>query len=345
MTLRRKWLLRVGLTGVLAFAITGAWCWRHRADLKASYAARQLRNATTDEERNKAAERLVALGEPGLTRLVGFVRCGDESCRGAATGSLDHFLDNLPAGEQRAVTLAGQLLDEFPKCDPDAQRAILGLLPAVLRKTGNAHAQRCRQAVATGLKLPDPAARIRAVQIALHPDVKMRADLLPLLSANEAEVRRAALFAVASVTDGEQVIGDEDLFHWLHDPDETVRKVCHDALVSRDRSETEISLGRRLTDPDPLERLKLLLDLRYDDDVADPDPWLERLSRDPEPAVRAGAARIAVEVAVGRRLSCPGWVTRVADADADATVRRIATFFRRQPTGRADPNVRPIGGP
>ena len=30
---------------------------------------------------------------------------------------------------------------------------------------------------------------------------------------------------------------DEDLFRWLHDPDESVRKVCHDALVSRDRTE------------------------------------------------------------------------------------------------------------
>ena len=82
--------------------------------------------------------------------------------------------------------------------------------------------------------------------------------------------------------------------------------------------------------PEPGERLKLLLDLRYDDDVADPEPWLERLARDPEPAVRAGAARVAVEVSADRRLAVPVWVGRLADADPDPTVRRVADHFRRQ---------------
>src|SRR5205085_5919253 len=98
-----------------------------------------------------------------------------------------------------------------------------------------------------------------------------------------------------------------------------------------------------LTHADPGERLKLLLDLRYDDDVADPEPWLERLSRDPEPAVRAGAARVAVEVAVARRLPCPVWVGRVADADPHPTVRFIAAFYRSSHTG-LNP-IRPISGP
>jgi hypothetical protein len=48
-----------------------------------------------------------------------------------------------------------------------------------------------------------------------------------------------------------------------------VRKLCRDALVSRDRTEVEIRFGERLTNPDACERLKLLLDLRYDDDLAD----------------------------------------------------------------------------
>ncbi len=173
----------------------------------------------------------------------------------------------------------------------------------------------------------------------------MRADLLPLLGDPEAEVRRAALVAVASGTDGDLVIADEDLFRWLHDPDTGVRKVCHECLVSRERSETEIALGRRLTDPDPGERLKLLLDLRYDNDLADPEPWLERLSRDIEPAVRAGAARVAAELTTNRRQSCPQWVTRVADADPDPTVRRVAHYFRSVPLRAAAGELRPAGGP
>jgi hypothetical protein len=107
--------------------------------------------------------------------------------------------------------------------------------------------------------------------------------------------------------------------------------VCHDVLVGRDRSDAEIALGRRLAHADPGERLKLLLDLRYDDDVADPEPWLERLARDPEPAVRAGAARVMVEVATGRKLPLPAWVARVADADHHPTVRFVAGYYRARP--------------
>src|SRR5439155_15416642 len=138
-----------------------------------------------------------------------------------------------------------------------------------------------------------PAARLLAIRLAMHPSLKMRPDLLPLLHAAEPEVRRAALFAVGPATDDDPVIGDEEMFRWLHDADTGVRKVCYDALVSRGRTETEIALGRRLTHPDVRERLELLRDLRFDDDLADPEPWLERLGRDAEPAVRAGAARTA----------------------------------------------------
>ena len=112
--------------------------------------------------------------------------------------------------------------------------------------------------------------------------------------------------------------------------------------MSRGRSEPEISLGRRLSNPDAGERLKLLMDLRYDDDVPDPEPWLERLSRDAEPAVRAGAARVAVEVAAERKQAVPVWVGRLADIDPDATVRRVAGFFRALPT---QGGVRQAGGP
>jgi hypothetical protein len=79
--------------------------------------------------------------------------------------------------------------------------------------------------------------------------------------------------------------------------------------------------------------------------LADPGPWLERLSHDPDPGVRAGAARVAVEVVVGRRLSVPVWVGRLADSDPDSTVRRVAGFYRAQAVVREDAGVRPAGGP
>lgn len=345
MTRKRKWVLRLAAVAAAVLAVGGIWAALNVATVKAVYAARQLRGASSGDDRAKAADRLASLGDPGLKRLVEFIKAGDESCRVAAVGAIDRLLTGLPDGEQRAVTVAGQLLDAFPSCDPSGQRAVLELLPAVLKKTGNAHAARCKEAVAAGLKMSEPAARVLTTQLALHPDVKMRAEVLPLLAAPEAEVRRAALFAVAVAGEGEPLVGDEELFRYLHDPDEGVRRVCRDALVGRDRSEVEITLGRRLTDPDPLERLKLLMDLRYDDDVADPEPWLERLGRDPEPAVRAGATRVAVELAAERKLAQPGWVSRVADGDPHGTVRFVAGFFRRQGVVLVDRNVRPASVP
>jgi HEAT repeat protein len=207
----------------------------------------------------------------------------------------------------------------------------------MLKRNGTVDAAKCRTVISAGLAMPGCEERLVAVRLAMHPSVKMRADLVPLLNAPEAEIRRAALFAVGSATDDEVVIGDEDLFHWLHDADTGVRAVCRDTLASRGRTETEISLARRLSHPDAAERLKLLLDLRYDDEVSDPEPWLERLSRDAEPGVRAGAARVAVEVAADRQLPTPVWVGRLADSDSSSTVRRVASYYRAQTTSKPSP--------
>ncbi|WP_439624799.1 hypothetical protein [Gemmata sp.] len=344
MTRKRKLVLGFAAAVGLAAAGLGTWAGLNAAELRATWAARQVRTATSEEERAAAADRLIAQGEPGLKKLVELVRSPDAPARAAAVAALDRYLGGLPDGDSRAVTVGGQLLDAFPALDAAGQHAVLELVPVLLKKAGGAHVAKCRAVVAAGLVMPEPATRVFTTRLAMHPDVQMRGELVPLLAAPEADVRRAALFAVAAA-EGEPLIGDEELFHYLHDPDDGVRKVCRDALVGRDRTETEIGLGRRLTDPDPLERLKLLLDLRYDDDVADPDPWLERLSRDPEPAVRAGAARVAIEVATERQLLVPVWIARVSDTDSDGTVRRVAKFFRKQAAARTDQQIKQVGAP
>jgi hypothetical protein len=327
----KKLVIRAGF-GVLALLVgAAAWAALNVPVLKARYAARQMRNAASGDDRARAAETLTSLGDPGLARLVEFIRGGDDACRSAAAGAIERRLDALPDADPWAGAAAERLLDLAGNCDPAAQRAVLELLPALLKRTGPAHAAKCRTVVVAGLTAADPAARALAVRLAMHPNVKLRAEVVPLLGDSAPQVRCAALIAVAAVTEGEPLVADEDLFRWLHDRDEAVRQVCHGVLVSRDRTEAEISLGRRLTHPDPRERLKFLLDLRYDEELADPVPWLERLSRDIEPAVRAGAARVALEITGDRRLSSPSWVSRVADADPDPTVRRVARYFRGEP--------------
>jgi HEAT repeat protein len=338
-------MLRGVGAAVLVLAGAGVWVGVNATELRSRYAAQRLASATTDEERAQWADTLAGYGELGVRHLVGCVQTSDEPICTAATAALEKYLTNLPDGDPRAGTAGGALLDAFPDATPVGQRAVLRLVPLVLKRGGPAHAMRCRGTVAEGLKAPDFETRLVAVRLTIHPDIRLRAEVTPLLTAPEPELRSAALFAVASAGDGETVINDEDLFRWLHDPDAGVRKVCRDALVARDRSDAEIALGRRLTHADPNERLKLLLDLRYDDDVADPEPWLERLSRDPEPAVRAGAARVAVEVAAAHMHPCPTWVARVADADPHPTVRFIAEYYRSLPTGAPRDQVRPVNGP
>ena len=328
---RKSLLIRIGIGLLLLLAGAAAWAALNAPALKAKLAARQLRNASSDDERARAADRLTMLGEQGLARLVEFVRAGDEPSRAAAIGAIERRLESGADHEPWANATAERLLTVSVRADPAGLRAILDLIPTLLKRTGQVDAGKCRAVVAAGLKATEPSVRTSAVRLAIHDRVKMRTAVVPLLNDPAAEVRSAALVVVAAADGGEPLVTDEDLFRWLHDPDDGVRKVCHDVLASRDRTETEISLGRRLTNPNPRERLRFLLDLRYGDELADPVPWLERLSRDVEPAVRAGAARVAMAVSGDRRLSSPSWVNRVAEADPDPTVRRVAHYFVGEP--------------
>ena len=340
---RKKWTTRAAGVVALVVVIGGTWAGFNASVLRAKFAAQKLAAATTDEDRTQRADQLVSYGTPGIDQLIGFVKTGDDATRTAAVGALDRHLNAMPDGDARAVAIGGSVLDAFPSANEAGKHAVLMLVPTILNRTNGTHADRCRAIVTEGLKLPDLNARLAAVRLAIHPDIKLRTEIVPLLAAKEPELRGASLFAVAANSDGEQVIGDEELFRWLHDPDAGVRKVCHDALVGRERSDVDITLGRRLTHTDPNERLKLLLDLRYDDDVTDPEPWLERLSRDPEPAVRAGAARVMVEIAAARKIPCPAWIARVTDGDVHPTVRFIANYYRQLPAP-APAGAVPAGG-
>lgn len=333
----------VAIGAAVVLAAAGVWVGMNWAYLRAWYAGRLMAVAATDDDRARRADEIIALGPTGHARLIALIRSGDDATRAAAVSAFGRFLSSLPESDSSAVGLSKPILEAIPASDV-AKRPVLELASIVLKRTGNAFAGRCREMIAAGLKASDAETRALAVRLALHPDVKLRGELHPLLHDSDAHVRAAALVALAMSADGEKPLPDEELFQWLHDPDAGVRKVCYHALVTRDRSEVEINLGRRLTHPDPGERLKLLLDLRYEDEVPDAEPWLERLSRDREPAVRAAAARTVLEVAADHRQNCPGWVIRVCDADPDPTVRRVASCFRKELLGPAQ-EVRPASGP
>jgi hypothetical protein len=123
---------------------------------------------------------------------------------------------------------------------------------------------------------------------------------------------------------------DEALFPRLHAADPQVRTAAASELQRRGLTDDQIRLGRQLASPDPADRLRLLLELTDAEAVADVGPWLERLGRDPDPAVRLGAARMAYEC----KVVYAGWLDRLADADPDPLVRRWGRYWRDKAKGR-----------
>ncbi|MCS6866288.1 MAG: hypothetical protein RMJ56_10720 [Gemmataceae bacterium] len=338
------WPKQLGRAAVFLLVMFSTWAAFNTDWLAAKWTAHRLARADNDTQRTAYAERLLRYGQVGVRELGHCLEADDDALRTVAVAAFKKSLATAPEHDPSPRVIAAVILDQFTTAPPHGRQAILQLLPPILERTGGAFVMRCRGVVAEALQHDDPALQFAAAQLAVHPDIRLRAEVRPLLNSADARVRGAALFAAASPSADEPPLSDEELFRWLHDPDETVRKICHDLLVTRERTEAEITLGRRLTHPDATERLKLLLDLRYDDDVTDPEPWLERLSRDGEPAVRAGAARVAVELSLHRFQPCPSWVSRIAEADPHPTVRGVAAFYRSQQTAARGP-VRPASSP
>jgi hypothetical protein len=188
--------------------------------------------------------------------------------------------------------------------------------------------------VERGVRHPSVEIRLRAIQVSMRPDVQHLEPLRPLLGDPVAEVRQAAVLALGSAT---EIVSDDELLFLLHDPDAEVKRLCRTALRGRGLRETDVQLGRLFASPQPADRLQLL-SLLHDDGELDISTWLQRLSRDPCPAVRAAAARAAGEqqvVALLERLA------EMAANDPDLTVRPIARFhFQRLQRDR----VQPAGG-
>lgn len=322
----RTWAKRVGLAVGLLAVMAGAYAAFNWSGVSARYAGYRFRAASTDDDRAKWAGRLVALGDAGGPYLLAPFRAGDQAGCTAVIGALKGRLAGLPPTDPGYAACCRPFLDGFGSFSDTGKAAAVELVPELLNCPDPDAAVRCRDAVRAGLVATSADGRVRAVRLALRPEIALLADVVPLLNDPEPAVRRAALLAVGPAPEGSpEVVGDEDLFRCLHDPDPEVRDLCEAALNSRGLDAAQVQLARQLASPDAAERLRLLVDLQWaGETVRDPGPWLERLSRDPDPAVRLGAARVAFE----RRLTFAGWLDRMAEADPDPTVRHWAGYYR-----------------
>jgi HEAT repeat protein len=178
----------------------------------------------------------------------------------------------------------------------------------------------CREVVRKGLQDAEPDNRVLAVQQATHAALDLLPQVAPLLDDPVPVVRRSAILAVGPAR---EAIATDDLLRSLHDTDEDVRRLCEAALKqTRGLSNSDVALGRLISDSRPGTRLQVLDSLRRPD--LEPGIWLRQLSHDAVPAVRAAAVRAAGEQQQAD-LSARLW--QMAQNDPSPTVRQLAQFY------------------
>jgi hypothetical protein len=324
---RGKRFLTVLGAGVVGLAAVGWFC---RDDLKARYYTSRLL-AAADDEAADWAERAGSWGGVVPARLLDGLRRDDVTACERCGAALARLARAWPHDDPRRATLIRQVAGRWGALSPPGTLAALDCAAALAedRPSTNTAVQ---QLTRMGLEHADAAVRQRAAVLALRPEVGASEALVRMLNDPAAEVRRVALLAVGP---SRALIADDDLLPWLHDPDAEVRRLCETALRSRGLRAKDVRIGRLLTNPQPSARLQLLA-LLADDGELDLGIWLQRLSRDASPAVRAAAVRLAGEQQV---IPLAERISQMAQADPDLTVRRLAQYHLGQLQA-----MRPAGG-
>jgi hypothetical protein len=325
--MRGKWVL-AALT-VVVLAVTGVG-WFGRAGLRARYYSYQLWNAADGDEATWV-EQAARWGDGVPARLVAGLERDDAVICTRSAAALTHLAGSWSADDPRRMSLAQQITDHFGSLSPPGRSAVFACVAALAERSPMVQSH-VRRIIRVGLDNGGAEVRLCAAALALRPELGAAGLLVPLLKDPSAPVRRAAILAVGP---SRELMADDDLLPWLHDSDAEVRRLCELALRGRGLRPQDVRMGRLLTDPQPSARLRLLALLGEDAEL-DPAAWLQRLSQDPSPAVRAGAARF-----VGERHIQPlaDRLAQMADADPDLTVRPIARYHWRQLQV-----VRPVGG-
>ncbi len=313
--MRRNITVVVGLTVVACVAAA----WLCRDALKARYYVHRL---TTDANESWVA-RAPDWGDDVAGRLVGCLTNDDEAVCDRVGAALTVLSEAWPDDDVRQTELVVQLADVFASFSAAGQQWSLDFASGRVRGGQPAVLAAARMLVTSGLQSRDAAVRVRAVRLAMRPELTQLEPLLPLLRDAVPEVRRAAVLALGPA---KTLMADDDLLPALHDSDVDVQRLVKTALLSRGLSEKQVRMGKYLSSPRPADRLKLVAYLRDDGDH-DLCAWLQRLSLDTSPAVRAAAARVAGEQQVfqfAERLA------QMATGDPDSTVRPIASYHLKQ---------------
>ena len=292
----------------------------YRAELSARYVGYQLQGVTDPDTRKLLADDLVTRCPTAAAVVADLLKTGTPAVRLAIIDAVGQKTNK----ETCFASAAEAVLISIPHLNDDAVEAALAITPTTILEP--TLASRTKEAVAAALA-GGPEAKAAACRVATRPGIDLAEAVVPLLTDPDAAVRKAAVLAIGPGGSGTPVIGEEELFKLLSDPSTAVRQVASASLGIRGLDPQQIELGRKLAHPDARERMALLLELKFAGEVVkDPGPWLVRLSKDADPAVRAGAARVAFEC----RVSDIGWMDDLAERDPDPLVRQIAGHYRKR---------------
>jgi hypothetical protein len=292
----------------------------YRAELSARYVGYQLRGVTDPDARTMLADDLVSRCPAAAGVVAELLKTGTPAVRLAIIDAISM----RSVKEACFASAAEAMYAAMPYFDETAAEAALAIAPSTCSDPKLAGIT--KDAVAAALS-GGPNTKAAACRVATRPGIDLAEAVVPLLADPDAAVRKAAVLAVGPAGPGTAVIGEEELFRLLSDPSTAVRQVAAASLGVRGLDPQQIELGRKLAHPEARERMALLLELKFAGDaVKDPGPWLMRLSQDADPAVRAGAARVAFEC----RVSNLAWLDELAERDPDPLVRQIAEHYRKR---------------
>ncbi len=320
-----------------------------RSRLLAWYYAHRLARANA-ADRTAWAERLITLDQAAVPSLIRWLSKDDPSACDNCRLALLRLAERRGSDDQRTVELLGQLGKAYAGLSVPGQQSVLDFAREYLTsrtialrssKSGAGGLppwlESCRELARTALKDSMPENRIKAIQLAQNPGVNSLEEVVPLLGDSASEVRQAAMLAVGPAPD---VIADDDLLYYLHDPNAKVSQLCEIALRGRGLRDNHLKLGKLMTDRRPEVRLEVLEHLRRANDL-EPGAWLRRLSHDPSSAVRAAAVRAAAEQPL---VDLRDRLEQMVQNDPSPTVQQLAQYYlscqKRGPseTGKREPS-------
>ena len=131
--------------------------------------------------------------------------------------------------------------------------------------------------------------------------------------------------ALLALGEHEKLLSTDDLCNYLNDSDKEVRSATERILMVRGLSQKQIKLAKMMNDQNPISRAELP-ELVLGTPEVDSLQWMERLTRDPSPAVRAATAR-ALGSSSDSRLG--SLLIKISEQDKDQTVQQIARFYTK----------------